>query len=113
MNEIMAKIYWRSIQRGTRTIEGVPPELKEAVLKLAVNPVLDVGPDGNFTRESLLRLTEAELLELAEDMGVDISECRTHAEMANALAAVNAEEALKRQDAGEDPGPAVREEDAG
>lgn len=34
MNEIMAKIYWRSIQRGTRTIEKVPPELKEAVLEL-------------------------------------------------------------------------------
>lgn len=34
MNEIMAKIYWRSIQRGTRTMEDVPSELKEAVLEL-------------------------------------------------------------------------------
>lgn len=35
MNEIMARIYWRSIQRGTRTVEAVPPELKEAVMELA------------------------------------------------------------------------------
>lgn len=34
MNEIMARIYWRSIQRGTRGIEDVPEELREAVLDL-------------------------------------------------------------------------------
>lgn len=57
-------------------------------------PVLDVDPAGHFTRESLQKLTKAELADLAEDMKVDISKCRTKPEMVDALAAVSAEAAL-------------------
>ncbi len=32
--QAIAKSYWRSIQRGTRTIEDVPENLREAVLAL-------------------------------------------------------------------------------
>lgn len=52
--------------------------------------ILDTDPDGHFTRTSLSRLTKAELLDLAEDLGVDLSGCRTNAERVEALAAVDA-----------------------
>ncbi len=32
---LIAKSYWRSILRGTRTLEDVPPTLREEVLALA------------------------------------------------------------------------------
>lgn len=35
MNNIIAKSYWRSIQRGVRTLEDVPETLQEAVKGLA------------------------------------------------------------------------------
>lgn len=57
-------------------------------------PVLDVDPAGHFTRESLQKLTKAELADLAEDMKVDLSKCRTKPEMVDALAAVSADDAL-------------------
>lgn len=34
MNEKVAKSYFRSIQRGTRTLEQVPEEMREEVAKL-------------------------------------------------------------------------------
>lgn len=34
MNLAVIKSYWRSIQRGTRTLEDVPEALREAVSKL-------------------------------------------------------------------------------
>lgn len=34
MNAI-AKVYWRSVQRGTRTFAAVPPELQQDVKALA------------------------------------------------------------------------------
>lgn len=34
MNMAVIKSYWRSIQRGTRTIENVPDALREAVSAL-------------------------------------------------------------------------------
>lgn len=57
-------------------------------------PVLDVDPAGHFTRESLQKLTKAELADLAEDMKVDLSKCRTKPEMVDALAAVSADDTL-------------------
>ena len=35
----MAKIYWRTIKRGTRTFDSIPDELKEAVKALAQDDV--------------------------------------------------------------------------
>ena len=34
MNMAVVKSYWRSIQRGTRTLEDVPEALREAVSNL-------------------------------------------------------------------------------
>ena len=51
--------------------------------------VLDVGPDGHFTRASLSRMRTAELTALAEDFGVDLSSCRNNAERVEVLAAVD------------------------
>jgi len=34
-NAVIARSYWRSLLRGTRTFENVPDALKEAVLALA------------------------------------------------------------------------------
>lgn len=56
---------------------------------------LDTDPDGHFSRASLSRLTKTELLDLAEDLGVDLSGCRTNAERVETLAAVNAEKILE------------------
>lgn len=36
MNELVAKSYWRSIQRGTRTLAEVPPELRDRVRDMAL-----------------------------------------------------------------------------
>lgn len=52
--------------------------------------ILDTDPDGHFSLASLSRLTKAELLDLAEDLGVDLSGCRTNAERVEVLAAVDA-----------------------
>lgn len=43
----MAKIYWRTIKRGTRTFDAVPAHLKEAVKHLALAEV----QDGTITAE--------------------------------------------------------------
>lgn len=34
MNSVVVKSYFRSVQRGTRTLEQVPEELREAVAML-------------------------------------------------------------------------------
>lgn len=57
--------------------------------------ILETDPDGHFSRTSLSRLTKAELLDLAEDLGVDLSGCRTNPERVEALAAVDAEALLE------------------
>lgn len=36
MNMAVVKSYWRSIQRGTRTLEDVPEALREAVARLGI-----------------------------------------------------------------------------
>lgn len=43
----MAKIYWRTIKRGTRTFADVPENLQDAVKKLAKQDVID----GEITAE--------------------------------------------------------------
>lgn len=43
----MAKIYWRTIKRGTRTFEDVPENLKDAIKALALAEV----EDGEITAE--------------------------------------------------------------
>lgn len=35
----MAKIYWRTIKRGTRTIEDVPANLRDEIKELAKSDV--------------------------------------------------------------------------
>ena len=37
----MAKIYWRTIKRGTRTLAEVPENLREEVKALAKQDVID------------------------------------------------------------------------
>ena len=37
----MAKIYWRTIKRGTRTFDAIPENLKEAVIAIAKAEVAD------------------------------------------------------------------------
>ncbi len=69
--------------------------LKEQLCALAQDleegKVLDTDSNGHFTRTSLSRLTKAELLDLAEDLGVDLAGCKTNAERVKALASVDAE----------------------
>ena len=43
----MAKIYWRTIKRGTRTFADVPENLKDAIKHLALAEVRD----GEITAE--------------------------------------------------------------
>ena len=57
--------------------------------------VLDVGPDGHFTRASLSRMRTAELTALAGDFGIDLSGCRNNAERVEVLAAVDMDALLK------------------
>lgn len=65
--------------------------------------ILETDPDGHFSRASLSRLTKAELLDLAEDLGVDLSGCRTNPERVEALAAVDAEALLEAGEAAYKP----------
>lgn len=76
----------------------IPSEgtLSSGALPEEEDKILDVGPDGHFSRTSLARLTKAELLDLAKDLGVDLSKCRTNAERAEALAAVDAAAVLEK-----------------
>ena len=37
----MAKIYWRTIKRGARTFDSIPDSIKEDVITLAKQDVLD------------------------------------------------------------------------
>lgn len=46
----MAKIYWRTIKRGTRTFDAVPEHLKEEIRALALAEV----EDGTITAEQYL-----------------------------------------------------------
>lgn len=71
--------------------------------ELPEDHLLDKDSSGHFTRASLSRLTKAELLELAEDLKVDLSGCRTNAERVEALAAADAETALDGGDAPPEP----------
>lgn len=41
--------------------------------------------NGHFTEENLMQMTKAELAELAEDLGVDISGCKNKTEIVAAL----------------------------
>lgn len=43
----MAKIYWRTIKRGTRSFDEVPENLKDAIKHLALAEVRD----GDITAE--------------------------------------------------------------
>ena len=57
MNMAVVKSYWRSIQRGTRTLEDVPEPLREAVSKLD-------------TLTGKLQALERNLLQYAEKLGL-------------------------------------------
>ena len=48
------------------------------------NNTIDIS-DGHFTEESLMRMTKAELAELAADLGTDISGCKNKTEIVAAL----------------------------
>ena len=74
------------------SIPGVPADGE-----LPGESVLDIDPDGHFTRSSLSRMRTAELIVLAEDLGVDLSGCRNNAERVEALAAVDGEALLERK----------------
>lgn len=75
--------------------DGVPPEEGSGILE----PM----PNGHFSRADLLHLTKAELLDLAEDLDVDLSGCRTNAERAEALASVDAKSILEAAQPGPPP----------
>lgn len=49
--------------------------------------VLDVV-GGRFAKESLLKMTRANMEKLADDLGVDVKKCKTKSEIADLLAAV-------------------------
>ncbi len=74
------------------SIPGVPAEGE-----LPEESVLDIDPNGHFTRSSLSRMRTAELIVLAEDLGVDLSGCKNNAERVEALAAVDGEALLDRK----------------
>lgn len=65
--------------------------------------ILDTGPYGHFSRESLSRLTKAELLNLAADLGVDISGCKNNDERVEVLAAVDAGTIPEKKEPGSAP----------
>ena len=48
----MAKIYWRTIKRGTRTFDAIPANLKDDVIALAKQDVVD----GEITAEQYKEL---------------------------------------------------------
>lgn len=52
----MAKIYWRTIKRGTRTFADIPDNLKDAVKALAKQDVID----GEITAEQYAEITGEE-----------------------------------------------------
>lgn len=90
--------------------EDVVPEagsLEDGALPEEGGRALDTEPDGHYSRAGLSRLTKAELLDLAEDLGVDLSGCRTNAERAEALAAVDAAAILKAGERDFPPGAPV------
>ena len=45
--------------------------------------------DGHFDRENLMQLTRQQMEELAENMGVDISQCKNKGEIAGLLVEIN------------------------
>lgn len=49
--------------------------------------VLDIV-GGRFNKESLLKMTRANMEKLADDLGVDVKKCKTKSEIADLLAAV-------------------------
>lgn len=53
----MAKIYWRTIKRGTRTFDEVPDNLKDAVKTLALaeveNEIITAEQYAKFIGEEL------------------------------------------------------------
>ena len=49
----MAKIYWRTIKRGTRKLEDVPENLKDEVIALAKEDVAN----GKITEEQYKNFT--------------------------------------------------------
>lgn len=64
---------------------GAPPSDGHA---LEDGEVLDVV-DGHFTVESLMKMTRADMESLAEDLGLDVSSCKSKADVAAELSKVD------------------------
>ena len=77
-----------STGQETGEIDGAGEEITELQEGEAEAPdTLDIV-DGNFTTESLMELSRADMEKLAADMGVDVKKCRNKSEIAALLAAV-------------------------
>lgn len=72
--------------------------------------------DGHFTENGLMAMTRADMEQLAEDLGVDVSKCKNKSEIAKLLAAADLEldddndsdeDDGGEDDGGEDDGPAL------
>lgn len=72
--------------------------------------------DGHFTENGLMAMTRADMEQLAEDLGVDVSKCKNKSEIAKLLAAVDLElgddndsdeDDGDEDDGDEDDGPAL------
>ena len=64
--------------------------------------------DGHFTENGLMAMTRADMEQLAEDLGVDVSKCKNKSEIAKLLAAADLEldddNDSDEDDGGEDDG---------
>lgn len=96
MNEVLAAVYLRSIEHGHCSIEEIPPELRDCVNHLMEHHVLDMDNNGHFTLESLYKLSENELRDLAYDMKINVNCYHDRFEMARAIASIDAEKALNQ-----------------
>lgn len=85
----------------SKATQGVDKGEDEDAADGAVIPdTLDIV-DGHFTEDGLMAMTRADMEQLAEDLGVDVSKCKNKGEIAKLLAAVE----LELDDGGEGDGP--------
>lgn len=75
---------------------GALPEEQE-------KPIVEVGPDGHSLKEDLLKLSKAELLELADGLKADTGKCKTKADLVEALAVIGMEDQLNCGTVPEEP----------
>lgn len=85
----------------SKATQGVDKGEDEDAADGAVIPdTLDIV-DGHFTEDGLMAMTRADMEQLAEDLGVDVSKCKNKGEIAKLLAAVE----LELDDGDEGDGP--------